>query len=287
MDRNFIIQNTSFLGYDETYLNKESYPNFQEKLREFKNLINTNYSNSLGKTYYKFGDGDYYFLKKKNFGSARPGRRALKKPYYFLPHKRFRNGAFKNDYYLNRIQTPHQEMFYEIFGKSMDFPSEFVYGLTANKWFFKNYGKDIGIIGADKKIELINSLMTKQEYREYLKLESFSDYIPIPQKFAVDKIKKIEKDLQKSLEYSTSKIFLVGIGHVKSGLLYKLKEYKSDAQFIDVGVGIDAIAGIVNNERPYFGDWKNYRLKDEQIYQDVDFLIRKDKISTISTHKFI
>ncbi len=50
---------------------------------------------------------------------------------------------------------------------------------------------------------------------------------------------------------------------------------------------MDAIAGIVNNKRPYFGDWKNYRLKNEKIYGDVDFLIRKDKVSEIVTHKFI
>ncbi len=287
MDKNFEIENTSFLNYDHTYLDKNSYPNFQEKLLEFKKLVNTSYKNSLSKTYYKFGDGDYYFLKKEAFGSARPGRRAIKKPYYLIAHKKFTKGALKNDYYLNRIQTPHQDMFFEIFGKSMDFPSEFVYGLTANKWFFEKYNSDIGIIGADKKLEIINLLMDKEEYKEYLKLDAFSDYISIPQKYAVDKISSIEKKIKKSLEYSTSKIFLVGIGHVKSGLLYKLKEYKKNVQFIDIGVGMDAIAGIVNNKRPYFGDWKNYRLKNEKIYGDVDFLIRKDKVSEIVTHKFI
>ena len=83
------------------------------------------------------------------------------------------------------------------------------------------------------------------------------------------------------------KIFLVGIGHVKSALLYKLKEYKKGVQFIDIGVGMDAVAGIVNNNRPYFGNWKNYRLKNETIYKDVDFLIRKDKVDDIITHRFI
>ena len=287
MDKNYEIKNTLFLDYDDTYLNKDFYPNFQEKLSEFKELVDVNYIKSLSKTYYKFGDGDYYFLKKKKFGSARPGRRALKKPYYLISHKKFRAGAVKNDYYLNRIQTPHQDMFYEIFGKAMDYPSEFVYGLTANKWFFEKYNSDIGIIGADKKLEIINLLMDKDEYKEYLKLDGFSDYISIPQKYAVDKISKIEKEIKKALERSTSKIFLVGIGHVKSGLLYKLKEYKKGVQFIDIGVGMDAIAGIVNNNRPYFGNWKNYRLKNEEIYEDVDYLIRKDKVSNIITHKFI
>ena len=287
MHKNFEIENTIFLNYDDAYLNKDLYPNFQEKLLEFKKLVSSNYTNSLGKTYFKFGDGDYYFLKKKSFGSARPGRRAIKKPYYLIPHGKFRKGAFKNDYYLNRIETPHQDMFFEAFNTTMDFPSEFVYGLTANKWFLEKYSSNIGIIGADKKLEIISLLMEKEEYKDYLKLDYFADYISIPQKYAVDKISKIEKEIKKSLEISSSKIFLVGIGHIKSGLLYKLKEYKKDVQFIDIGVGMDAIAGIVNHNRPYFGKWKNYRLKNKAIYQDVDFLIRKDKVSEIVTHKFI
>ena len=130
MHKNYEIENTIFLNYDDAYLNKDLYPNFQEKLLEFKKLVSSNYTNSLGKTYFKFGDGDYYFLKKKSFGSARPGRRAIKKPYYLIPHGKFRKGAFKNDYYLNRIETPHQDMFFEVFNTTMDFPSEFVYGLT-------------------------------------------------------------------------------------------------------------------------------------------------------------
>ena len=38
-------------------------------------------------TYYKFGDGDYYFLRKEPRGSAKPGRRALKRPYFLINHK--------------------------------------------------------------------------------------------------------------------------------------------------------------------------------------------------------
>ena len=128
--------------------------------------------------------------------------------------------------------------------------------------------------------------MEKDEYKNYLQLDNFSDYISIPQKFAVDKIKLIERQVKKKLENSSSKIFLIGVGHVKSGLLHQLSKY-TNAQFIDIGVGIDAIAGIVNNERPYFGNWKNYRLKDQAIYENVDFLIRKDKVSKLTTHKFI
>ena len=287
MEEIYKIKNTSFIKHGDVYKDKSNYPEFQEKMSNFKNLIEDNFLNSLGKTFYKFGDGDYYFLKKIKFGSARPGRRALKKPYFMIPHRKFVKGAKLNDYYLNKIDKQHQDMFYEIFGRSMDFPSEFVYGLTANKWFFKNFPHNIGLIGADVKIQIIQRLMEQDEYKDYLNLEKFNDYISIPQNFAVDKLSEIEKNIKASLELSGSKIFLVGMGHVKSGLLHKLKDYKKNVQFIDIGVGIDAIAGIVNIERPYFGNWKNYRLKDQAIYENVDFLIRKDKVSKLTTHKFI
>ena len=58
------------------------------------------------------------------------------------------------------------------------------------------------------------------------------------------------------------------MGHAKTGVLSYLKGY-SDAVFIDVGVGIDALAGCVNQERPYFADWTNYRFKDFD-YSQID-----------------
>jgi len=284
--KNYLINNTTFINHDDVYDNPDVYPDFQYKLDAFKELIITNNKENIAKTYFKFGDGDYYFLKKESFGSATPGRRALRKPYYLIPHKKFLRGSLLNDYYLARIEKQHQEMFNDLFKKEMDFPSEFVYGLTSNKWFLSEFSNDIGLIGADKKIELIQMLMEKDEYKNYLQLDNFSDYISIPQKFAVDKIKLIERQVKKKLENSSSKIFLIGVGHVKSGLLHQLSKY-TNAQFIDIGVGIDALACIVNNARPYFGNWNNYRIKDSKIYEEIDFLINKNKIQNIKTHNYI
>jgi len=284
--KNYRINNTTFINHDDVYDNPDAYPDFQHKLEAFKDLITSNNKENIAKTYFKFGDGDYYFLKKESFGSATPGRRALRKPYYLIPHKKFVKGSLLNDYYLARIEKTHQEMFKDLFKKEMDFPSEFVYGLTSNKWFLSKFKNDIGIIGADRKLEVIQMLMEKDEYKNYLQLDNFSDYITIPQKFAVDKINKIESQLKKKLENSSSKIFLLGVGHVKSALLHQLSGYKK-AQFIDIGVGVDALAGIVNNERPYFGNWNNYRIKDSNIYEEIDFLINKNKIQNIKTHNYI
>ena len=111
-----------------------------------------------------------------------------------------------NDYYLARIEKTQQEMFKDLFKKEMDFPSEFVYGLTSNKWFLSEFSDDIGLIGADKKIELIQMLMEKDEYKNYLQLDNFSDYISIPQKVC-SRQGQIKLKARKKLENSSSKIF--------------------------------------------------------------------------------
>ncbi len=275
MNNTYLIQGTKYLYHNDEYNNQYLYPEFQKKIQSFKDLLNSLTLNREAKTFYKFGDGDYYFLKKEPRGSAKPGIRALKKPYFLINHKKFTDGAKKNDYYLSLIPEMHKKMFLETFGKEFDFPSEFVYGLTANKWLFKNFGSKIGLIGADKKIELISKLMDHDEYKEYLGLDKFSDYISIPQRFACDNLNKTKKNLINQIKNSESEVFLLGIGHVKSGVLHELKNYKK-ALYLDIGVGIDAIAGVININRPYFGNWKNFQFKNSSLYKEVDILINKE-----------
>ena len=40
---------------------------------------------------------------------------------------------------------------------------------------------------------------------------------------------------------------------------------------MDVGAGIDNVAGCINVTRPFAGDWTNYRLKDYD-YSNIDYL---------------
>jgi hypothetical protein len=47
---------------------------------------------------------------------------------------------------------------------------------------------------------------------------------------------------------------------VKTALLHKFKRYKK-AVYVDVGGGIDALAGCIKPDRPYAHDWVNYRIK--------------------------
>ena len=262
-------QNPCF--HDET-----TYPQFQEELEEFKHLLIELVYLNEPKTFYKFGDGDYYFLNKIPTGSATPGRRALSKSYDEINHDAFVKGAQECDYYTCEIYPENRVNFMDVIQRRIDFPAEFGYGLVANKWLLKTFAGQIGLIGAGLKLNIIKNLMEAPQYQEYLGLEKFEDYISLPQKFACDDLEATEKMVASQLMKSTSKIFLMGMGHVKSGLIHRLSKYRN-AVFLDVGASIDALAGIIDVDRPYAGDWTNYQIDDVQLYKGIDFLAYEGK----------
>ena len=257
-------QNPCF--HDETV-----YPKFQEELEEFKHLLIELVYLNEPKTFYKFGDGDYYFLNKIPTGSATPGRRALSKSYDEINHDAFVKGAQECDYYTCEIYPENRVNFIDVIQRRIDYPAEFGYGLVANKWLLKTFAGQIGLIGAGAKLNIIKNLMEAPQYQEYLGLEKFEDYISLPQKFACDDLEATEKMVASQLIKSTSKIFLMGMGHVKSGLIPRLSKYRN-AVFLDVGASIDALAGIIDIDRPYMADWTNYQIDDVQLYKGVDLL---------------
>ena len=262
-------QNPCF--HDETV-----YPKFQEELEEFKHLLIELVYLNEPKTFYKFGDGDYYFLNKIPTGSATPGRRALSKSYDQINHDAFVKGAQECDYYTCEIYPENRVNFIDVIQRRIDYPAEFGYGLVANKWLLKTFAGQIGLIGAGLKLNIIKNLMEAPQYQEYLGLEKFEDYISLPQKFACDDLEATEKMVASQLMKSTSKIFLMGMGHVKSGLIHRLSKYRN-AVFLDVGASIDALAGIIDVDRPYAGDWTNYQIDDVQLYKGIDFLAYEGK----------
>jgi len=234
-----------------------SHPEFPYQLAKFKSKLIQLVKENQSKTFYKFGDGDYYFLRGEGVGSATPGRRALSKNYSDIKHEEFVSGVPLNDYI--GVETYNTQLFSSLYpDRPVDYYAEYGYGLTANKWLTNTFGDSIGVIGAGPKIKLIQQLMQSEEYQEYLGLEKFTDYIEIPQKFACDDIDETERMVGEQLSNSSSKIFLLGIGHVKSALLHRLKKYRN-AVFLDVGSGIDALAGIIDHNRPYMANWTNYR----------------------------
>jgi len=256
--------------------NPDTFPDFQNGLEDFKNLLVKLVDSDQPSTFYKYGDGDYFFLKKMPVGSATPGRRALSKGYDQINHDVFVEGAQKCDYYTCEIYPENRSHFKEVIQRDIDFPAEYGYGLVTNKWLLKTFAGKIGLIGAGSKLNIIKNLMEAPQYQEYLGLEKFEDYISLPQKFACDDIDATEKMVAGQLMKSTSKIFLMGMGHVKSGLIHRLSKYR-DAVFLDVGASIDALAGIIDVDRPYAGDWTNYQIDDVQLYKGIDFLAYEGK----------
>lgn len=256
------------------YLNDENlYPNFQEEFIQFKELLLDLRDNPKPVTFLRYGDGDHFVIIKNPVGSAQPGRRALGKSYDSLSnHQEFVDGVLQNDYIAAEIFPTARKYFREVFtGRKIDFPLEYIYGVIANRWFFEKFkDKKIGIIGAKEKIDIIKNLMSYKEYQEYLGLEKFNSYISIPQQFAMDDLDKLEENVASQLKDSDCDFYIYGIGHVKLGLAHRFKKY-SDKPFLDIGCGIDAIAGSVSITRPYFYDWVNYRMKDYN-YSGIDYM---------------
>jgi len=254
------IDNAVNLDQHSCFKNPDTYPDFQEHLKIFKKQLVKMVDNGESKTFYKFGDGEHYFLNRTHVGTASPGNRDLSKSYDEIKHEEFVDGVCKNDFITVEIYPENRAYFSALYPeRKIDFPAEYSYGLVANKWLTKTFAGDLGIIGAKEKIDLIKIMMTKKEYQNYLGIDKFEDYINIPQKFVCDDIDETERIVANQLEKSKSKIFLLGIGLVKSALLHRLKKYK-DAIFLDVGSSIDALAGIIDHDRPYMGEWKNYRI---------------------------
>lgn len=257
------------------YFNEPQHdPYFQERQKEFKLLIQDWIDNPRGVTTMRFGDGDYFVLTKHGVGSAAPGKRALGKPYSQLEtHNEFIEGVPKNDYVfaeiIPQIRTWYNNMYPQ---RHIDNNLEYIYGYTANKWIFKQLkDKKIGLIGADVKLDIIKQLMEYPEYQEYLGVKKFHSYIQIPQKFAMDNLNELEKNVAQQLkDQDECDFYLFGIGHVKLALAHRFKKYKNKP-FLDIGCGLDAIAGCVNTKRPYFGNWTNFRLPNFN-YSNVDYM---------------
>jgi hypothetical protein len=267
-----IYQIEGLTNYDKhpVYSGPEAFPNFRVELERFKSVIQDTHTRGRAASFYKFGDGDYYFLRGLSKGSAKPGNRALSKPLSETDLKTFQDNSTGSDFYMCELYPENVAKFQEVFpAKLIDFPAEFSYICIASNWFIRSF-KNIGVIGADEKISLIKKLSEKSEYKDSLGFDGFTSYISVPQKFSCDDLDHQLDSLRRQLNDSSSDIFLVGVGHLKSGVLGELKKYKK-AIYVDVGSGIDALAGIIDTERPYFGAWTNFQLKDFD-YGRMDYL---------------
>jgi len=227
------------------------------ELEKFKSFIKDSVENNKSATFYKFSDGERLWYLNQQGGSAAPGKRDSNLQERNLAP--FREGILQNDYLMCQLLNEHVQWFNELFNNPFDYPVDYVYFLVASGWFTKEFNGQIGLIGAGPKLDLIEELCTYQRYKDYLGFDGFTDYIRMPQQFLCDDIDGAEQLMATQLQKSTSKIFLVGIGHAQQALLHRMKKYK-DAIYIVVGSGIDAYAGVQDNLRPYMGGWINFQI---------------------------
>ena len=266
------IDGTKNLDGHYVFKNPIVSPFFVHRYEVFKKDLVELVQNGKSTTFYKFGDGDFHFLRAEKIGSASPGRRALSRELSKRDLLVFQSRAQLSDRYLCELYPDLRVKFRTVIKNNKKItPAEFAYAAVASKWIFQEFGNQIGLIGSSPKLELIRKLLKYEEYRNYLGIDSFSDYVAIPQKFACDDLDLRLIELKAQLEHSQAKIFLLGVGHLKSGILSELPKIHS-AVYLDVGTGIDAIAGVIDPKRPFFGDWINYFIPDDDLYKEIDFL---------------
>lgn len=234
----------------------------KKDVEEFKNLITHLVSTKQSKTFYKFSDGEYYFLTDKQIGSVAKGRRDTNKK---LDLKPFKDGVLKNDYLCCYDVKRDSNWFKSYFKRDFDYSVDLINVLVASNWFTNSF--KVGLIGAYEKLDLIKELCKHKKYIDYIG-KPFNDYISVKQRYLCDNILKEDKSIGEQLKNSSSDIYLVGIGHAQTALLHKMKQHKP-AIYIVVGSGIDAYAGIQDNDRPYMDNWINYQLKGYD-YSSVD-----------------
>ena len=246
--------------YGPEYNDPAFYPRFQEKISWLKELLIKYTNDKKGLVILRVYDGEFNFLKKLAIGNG-PVRH-YSRPLTDEFVNKFKEGVYKVDYVSVQLNINMLQIYKTIFPKRpVDFPMDIIYGLVANRWIFKTFKNKIALIGGTEKLKLIKQLMEYPEYRLYIENDYFTDYIEVPERFSCDDPECLIANIGEKIKHSNAEIFLFGIGVAKMAIAWQFKQYK-EAVFLDIGCGMSALAGTCGIDRPYFGSWKNYRLKN-------------------------
>jgi hypothetical protein len=137
---------------------------------------------------------------------------------------------------------------------------ETVYCLVSTRLIFKMFPSEIMIVGGKEKIEAIKILEEYTDYKNYIGISKFCGFVEVPKIGAADNEQLVIDDIIDSYNIYKPKIILLGIGSSKLYIMPILKS-KINAIIIDIGAGIDALAGVISQDRPYFANWINYSSK--------------------------
>jgi 2-polyprenyl-3-methyl-5-hydroxy-6-metoxy-1,4-benzoquinol methylase len=164
---------------------------------------------------------------------------------------------------------------FPLIAKYQKINSESVYALVANRLIFRMFPEnEILLVGQEEKINAIKKLLDHKQYRDYLGISFFSGFVHIPKVGAADNEEQILNDIKKAAALYNPKIILIGAGSSKLYLIPRIR-YFSDAVVIDIGAGIDALAGVISQDRPYFADWINFKSNNIN-YSNMDLMDLKN-----------
>lgn len=250
----------------EVYSDPKLYPHFQEKFIDFQGTLRRNIEEKKSKVYLRLFDGEFWFLRGEAVGNISSRHTNVHPKEMDL--KPFWDGVYGCDYVSTQLYPDQMEVYNTLFpDRPFDFPMEYIYAIVANRSIF-NYGK-IGLICGEEKARVIEELFKHKEYRDYIGVDGFDSIISVPERFACNRIEEIESKISNELSDDVD-VYLYGIGISKLALAHRFKKY-SNSIFLDIGCGMSAIAGLVGNDRPYFGNWVNHRVNRFD-YSNVDLM---------------
>lgn len=259
----------------------------QEYYEELKKIIKENLKEKRKFSIIRLGDGEAYFLQGKYHGNIKK-RHLTDKTTNDLDLEEWKKYYFKNDLKTYDINWSLRKLWQPIEGKKIKnnfFPLNTTYALIATRDLFKiteNY--KVGIIGPESKIKIIKSLIKNGQYQQYLGIKHFSAYINVPQTGACNDVNYLFKNIVNQIKNSTKcDIYLVGIGIAKLNLLSRLRD-ELNIFLLDIGTGVDALAGIIPKDKPFFGDWVNYKIKNYD-YDKINLLSQYTPTKTLNKFK--
>jgi hypothetical protein len=255
---------------DKTYQDSSTWPTYQQDYKDFlEYLLNDKSHKVIVRVY----DGELLFLLGKKKWNIPKRHVSVDLTQKFL--QPFKDNVLKCDKFCAHLTImpsgSMHNLYNQTFGnKKIDYPTEFLYAIVINKWIFKNFKNQIGLIGGYHKIKVIKELMKRKEYRDYLGIDYFTDYVEVPEKYGCDNPEKLEESLKEQLSKSdpNTKIYLFGIGICKMVVANKFKDFYP-ATYIDIGGTMSGLAGFLSVTRPYAANWMNYRLRNYN-YSKVD-----------------
>lgn len=247
--------------------------NLEMYYQDLKNIIISNLKNKKAYSILRLGDGEAYFLQRKYMGNIQR-RHLTSKKTEDLDLNKWRESYLNNDLRTFDLNWSLRKLWKPIEGliiKRDFFPLNTVYAIVASREVFSISKKiKIGLIGPKSKLDLIQELIKFPQYQNYLGVDKFYNYVYVPQRGACNDVEDLFVKVSNQVGQERCDLYLVGMGIAKMIILSKLKQ-ESNAVFLDIGSGIDAIAGIVPKDRPYFGLWTNYKIQDYD-YSKIDML---------------